>query len=143
MPIVEPDEPRGWPKASIATDEEMESNPHVIVTPDAPWDPHGLIMPGGLDEDGYPTVDCFVQRIISDESHGINCHHHMYEIDSASFSIDGNTEQLLLERMISSINVEMPRNLGKLQSHTRHSQFDPAHVAAIFNVGIGTAKDIL
>ena len=43
------------------TDEELESNPHIIVTCDAPWDPHGLIMPGGLNKDGYPTVDHFVQ----------------------------------------------------------------------------------
>jgi hypothetical protein len=33
--------------------------------------------------------------------------------------------------------------MEKLQSKTRHSQFEPEHVAAVFGVSLGTAKNIL
>ncbi len=45
--------------------------------------------------------------------------------------------------MIKSVNVTTTRELQKLQSQMRHSKFTPEHVATLFNVGIGTAKDIL
>ena len=60
-----------------------------------------------------------------------------------SLSINGNTEQLLIERMISSVHISSIRHMDKLQSKTRHSQFSPEHVATIFGVSLGTAKNIL
>ena len=35
-------------------DDELTISPHIVVTSDIPWDPHGLIMPGGLDD--MPTI---------------------------------------------------------------------------------------
>ncbi len=58
-------------------------------------------------------------------------------------SVNGNTEQLLVERMISSVHVSSTQHMEKLQSKTQHSQFKPEHVAAVFGVRFGTAKNIL
>ena len=65
---------------------------------------------------------------------------YMYETNCVSMSVNGNTEQLLVERMISSVHVSSTRHMEKLQSKTRHSQFEPEHVAS---VSLGTAKNIL
>jgi hypothetical protein len=67
----------------------------------------------------------------------------MYETNCISMSVNGNTEQLLVERMISSVRVSSMQHMEKLQSKTRHSQFEPEHVAAVFSVSLGTAKNIL
>ncbi len=67
----------------------------------------------------------------------------MYETDCVSISVNGNTEQLLMERMISSVHVFTTRHMEQLQSKTRHLKHEPEHVAAVFGVGIATAKDIL
>ncbi len=125
------------------SDEELESYPHVVLTCDKPWDPHGLVMPGGMDDTGHPCDDRVIQQVQSNMSHGIKRHHHMYETDCVTISVNGNTEQLLMERMISSVHVSTTRHMEKLQSKTRHSKYEPEHVAAVFGVGIATAKDIL
>ena len=70
---------------------EMDTYPHIVVTCDQPWDPQRLIMPGGLDEFGRETADRTIQQVLSNMSHGVNRHHHMYETDSIVYSIDGNT----------------------------------------------------
>jgi hypothetical protein len=124
-------------------DDEMETYPHVVLTSDTRWDPEGLIMPGGLDESGLPIGDRLVQQVRSDSARNINRHHNMFETDRVSVTVDGNTEQLLMERIINSVHVESTRHMERLQSKTRHSIFEPEHVATIFNIGIGTAKDIL
>ncbi len=66
-----------------------------------------------------------------------------YETDLLAYSIDGNTEQLVYERMIHTVSTSMPRALNELHSTTRHSKHTPEHVSRIFNVGLGMAKDIL
>jgi hypothetical protein len=104
-------------------DNELDTYPHVVITCDKPWDPHGLIMPGGMDDTGHPKNDRMIQRVTSDASHGVNRHHHMYETDCVSMSVNGNTEQLLMERMISSVHVSSTRHMEELQSKTQHSQF--------------------
>ena len=124
-------------------DAEMETYPHIVITSNNLWDPHRLIMPGGLDESGLLVDDRMIQQVQSDQDRGINQHHHMYETDCVFMSVDGNTEQLLMECMINSVHVSSVRHMEKLQSKTRHSQYSLEHIAAIFNVGIGTAKDIL
>ena len=100
-------------------------------------------MPGGLDESGRTTTDRTIQQIRSNVSHGMNRHHHMYETDCVTHSIDGNTEQLLIERMINSVNMTIERRSEELISKTRHSKFTPEHVANLFGCNIGMAKDIL
>ena len=124
-------------------DDEMELYPHVVLTSDRPWDPQGLVMPGGLGESGLPSDERIIQRLQVNERQGTNRHHLMHETDCIALTVDGNTEQLLLERIINSVHVSTKQHMGKLQSTTRHSQFRPEHVAAIFGVGLGTAKDIL
>ena len=86
-------------------DLELETYPHVILMSDTPWDPHGLVMPRGLDESGLPTTDQLIQQIHSNIRRGANRHHNIYETDCVSITIDGNTEQLLMERMVKSVNV--------------------------------------
>jgi hypothetical protein len=78
-------------------DDEMDLYPHVVLTSDIPWDPQGLIMPNGLDDSGLPTGDRAILQVNSDAILGINRHHNMYETDRVSITIDGNTEQLLME----------------------------------------------
>jgi hypothetical protein len=124
-------------------DDEMELYPHVVLTSDRPWDPQGLVMPGGLDVSGLPPDDRIIQRLQIDERQGMNRHHLMHETDCVALTVDGNTEQLLLERIINSVHVSTIQHMGKLQLTTRHSQFRLEHVAAIFGVSLGTAKDIL
>ena len=121
------------------TDDEMDMYEHVVITSDEPWDPHNLVMPGGDNDnkatDSYARV---IQQIMLTERH-----HERYESDCVALTIDGNTEQLLYERMIQSIRVTAQRQVLELQSSTRHSMFTPEHVAQIFGVGISTAQDIL
>ena len=124
-------------------DDEMDLYPHVVLTSNIPWDPQGLIMPNGLDDSGLPTSDQAILQVNSDAILGINRHHNMYETDRVSITIDGNTEQLLMEQMINSVHISSTRHMDKLQSKTQHSKFEPEHVASIFNVCLGTAKDIL
>jgi hypothetical protein len=130
-------------KTRYPDDDELDTYPHVVITCDKPWDPHGLIMPGERDDTGHPKNDRMIHQITSNASHGVNRHHHMYETDCISMSVNGNTEQLLVERMISSVHVSSTRHMEELQSKTRHSQFEPEHVAAVFGVSLGTAKSIL
>ena len=42
-------------------DNELDMYPHVVITCDKPWDPHGLIMPGGMDDTGHPKNDHMIQ----------------------------------------------------------------------------------
>jgi hypothetical protein len=99
-------------------DNELDTYPHVVITCDKPWDPHGLIVPGGMDDTGHPKNDRMIQRVTSDASHGVNRHHHMYETDSVSMSVNGNMEQLLMERMISSVHVSSTQHMEELQTKT-------------------------
>lgn len=124
-------------------DDELNIYPHVVVTSDMPWDPHGLVMPGGLDDAAEPVNDRMIKRITSNATKEVDRHHRIYESDCMSLSINGNTEQLLIERMISSVHISSIRHMDKPQSKTRHSQFSPEHVATIFGVSLGTAKNIL
>ncbi len=64
-------------------------------------------------------------------------------IDTRAITIDGNTEQLLCERMIQSVRVNERQQIVELHSSTRHSQYTTEHVAKVFGVGIGTAQEIL
>ena len=125
------------------TDFEMEHYPHVVVTSDQTWDPQALVMPGGLDDSGRSTADRTVQQVKSNISRYANRHHEMYETDRVALSIDGNTEQLFIERMINSIHVTHARHVDELVSKTRHSKFMPEHVSNVFDCSIGMAKDIL
>jgi hypothetical protein len=125
------------------SDVELEMYPHIVLTSDIPWDPHGLVMPGGLDDTDDPFNNRMIQRVTSNAANGINRHHEMYESDCISFSVNGNTEQLIIERMISSVQISSVRHMEKLQSKTRHSQFGPEHVATVFGVSLSTAKNIL
>ena len=99
-------------------------------------------MPGGA-----TPSNRVAQKVHSLQFHGMNRHHRMYETDCVSHSNFGNTEQLQLERIIQSINVDITKNgsstVAKLYSSTRHSQFTPEHISKIWNVGIEIAKDIL
>lgn len=122
------------------TDFEMDTFTHVVLTSEMPWDPSDTIMPGGA------ARDRFVQKVQSLAFHGSNRHHKIYETDSVTYATFGDTEQLQLERIIQSVNVDTPSrmdSISELYSLTRHSQFTPEHVAKIWNVGVGTAKDIL
>ena len=123
--------------------DKLESYPHVVLTYEKPWDPHGLVMPGGIDDTDNPWDDCVIKRVQSNMSRGVKRQHHMYKTNCVSISVNGNTEQLLMERMISSVHVSTTRHMEKLQSKTRHSKYKSKHVAAVFGVGIATAKDIL
>jgi hypothetical protein len=38
-------------------DNKLDTYPHIIITSDKSWDPHGLIMPGGLDDMDHPKND--------------------------------------------------------------------------------------
>ena len=97
------------------TDLEMETYPHVVLTCEAPWDPSGIAMPGGL------TQDRFVQKVQSLQFHGTNRHHHMYETDCVAYSNFMDTEQLQMESAIKSINVDYTSgavNIAQLHSTT-------------------------
>ena len=122
------------------TDEEMDTYEHVVITSDIPWDPHSLVMPGGDNKndtvmDNYARI---VQEMLTNERH-----HHRYESDSMAITIDGNTEQLLYERMIRSVRATSERRIIELHSTTRHSKYTTEHVAKVFGVGLTTAQHIL
>ena len=126
-----------------SSNNDLNMYPHIVVTSDTPWDPHGLVMPGGLGDTDDIDNDRMTQQVTLNTFRNNNRHHQMYESDRISFSINGNMEQLIIDRMISSAHISSIRHMEQLQSKTRHSQFGPEHVAAIFGVGLGTAKDIL
>ena len=134
--------------SSYPSDDDMDSFPYVVVTSDTTWDPCSIVMPGGRTGNVGP-LDRTVQQIQSYAFHGTNCHHHLYETDCVALSTFGDTEQLLMERIIQTVNVDIgnvqssPLCIGQLHSSRRHSQFTPEHISKIWNVGIGIAKDIL
>ena len=137
--------------SSYPTDDEMDSYPHVVLTCDTPWDPQGVVMPGGATRNDFQP-DRLIAKVQSNELHGYNRHHHMYESDCVAHSTFGSTEQLFMERMIQSIVIDHGVNgpvirtgatIAELHSTQRHSQFTPEHISKIWNVGIGIAKDIL
>ena len=85
----------------------MEMYEHVVITSDQPWDPHNLVMPGGDNDDRVMgDYACAIQQIMSNERH-----HERYESDCVALTIDGNTEQLLYERMIQSVQVTKQRQV--------------------------------
>jgi hypothetical protein len=124
-------------------DTETEEYPHAVVMSDTPWDPQSLIMPGGIEDTSSTTMDRMVKRVSYQHFHGQRCDHQLYKTDCASYSIDGNTEQLLLKGMIGSIHVALVAHMNELISKTRYSNFTPEHGSHVFNVNLGTAKDIL
>ena len=89
------------------TDDEIEMYEHIVITSDQPWDPNNLVMPGG-DNDNSATGDyaCAIQQMMSNERH-----HKRYESDCVALTIDGNTEQLLYERMIQSVQTTKQRQV--------------------------------
>ncbi len=122
---------------------EVSTRPRRVVMSDINWDPHGLVMPGGLDDADDPINDRMIKRIATNATKGVNRHHRIYKSHCMSLSINGNTEQLLIERMIGSVHISLIRHMEKLHSKIRHSQFSPEHIATIFGVSLGTAKNIL
>ena len=104
----------------------MNTNEHVIVTSDQPWDPQGLLMPGGDNSQTNMNDERFIQQMRSHIKQNSNRHHNTYESDCVALTIDGNTEQLLYERMIKSVQVTDKQRLNEIQSTT-----------------IGTAQDII
>jgi hypothetical protein len=76
----------------------------------------------------------------------------MYKSDCVALSAFGDMEQLLMECIVQSIDIDLSRNrpiithgvaVMELHSSRHHSQFTPEHISKIWNVGIGMAKDIL
>jgi len=117
-------------------DHELETCEHIIITSDAEWKPHELKMGRSLDR--------VVERVQTDQRCSNERHHFTYETDCHLFNMDGNTEQLLFERMISAVHVTTDaRTAQELLSSTRHSKFTVEHVSKLFNVGIDKAKEIL
>ena len=43
------------------SDDELETYPHVVLTCDKPRDPHGLVMPEGMDDTGHPCDNHVIQ----------------------------------------------------------------------------------
>ena len=74
-----------------SNDDELKMYPHITVMCDKPWDPHGLIMPGGLDDTGHQTI----QQVTS------NVPHHMYETNCVLISIDGTPNNFLWNTWLS------------------------------------------
>jgi hypothetical protein len=37
-------------------DNELDMYPYIVIMSDKPWDPHGLIMPGGFDDMAFTTM---------------------------------------------------------------------------------------
>lgn len=93
-------------------------------------------MPGGITAT-TTVVDRTIQQVVHDSANNFNRHHDMYESDRVLYSVDGNTEQLLMERILQSVRI------SEIHSKTRHTTITPETVSEIFNVGIGRANDIL
>jgi hypothetical protein len=55
-------------KTRYPDDNELDTYPHVVVTNNKPWDPHGLTMPGGMDDTGHPKNDRMIHRVTSEAS---------------------------------------------------------------------------
>ncbi len=123
--------------SSYASNDGMDSFPHMVLTSDTPWDPCNLVMPGGTN-----NPDRFARQV---QSHTFR---HLHETESAH----EDTERLLMERIINSVTIDYGQSrhaanssvtVLQLHSSRRHSQFTPEHISKIWNVGLGMAKDIL
>jgi hypothetical protein len=115
------------------SDDEMENCTHIILTSDNEWRPQDVNM--GANSDHHRLVE----QVSSDQAFERNRHHMIYETDCLLFNADGNTEQLLLERIISSVTV----TVNEVLSNARHSSFTIEHISKVFNVGTSKAKEIL
>ncbi len=47
------------------SDDDLNMYPHIVVTSDTPWDPHGLVMPGGLGVTDDIANDRMTQQVTS------------------------------------------------------------------------------
>ncbi len=103
--------------------------------------PSWLDLAWGIGWYGHPINDHMTNWATSNASHGINCHHQMYEDGYILMSVNGSTEQLLIEHMISSVHISLIWHMDKLQPKSQHSQFKPKHVAALFGVSLSTVKN--
>ncbi len=92
--------------SSYPTNEEMELYPHIVITSNESWDPQSLVIPGRLVSNRYQP-DRFIEKVQSHQLIGTNRHQHMYESDCIALSTFGDMEQLLMERIVQSVNVDL------------------------------------
>ena len=107
-----------------------------MITSNQTWDPHTLTMPGGMPDD-LPYAHQSAYAIGTAQNH--LCH----ETDCVAYHTHGMTEQTFIKRLMQSVHVTTMRHMSEIATKTRHSQFTPEHIAAVFNVNLGTTKDIL
>ncbi len=67
----------------------------------------------------------------------------MYKTACVLMTVNGNTKQLFIECMISSVHISLIQHMDKQQPKMRHSQFKPEYAAVVFGVSLGTIKNIL
>jgi hypothetical protein len=126
-------------ESKYPSDQEMEECIHVVLTSDNEWNPHEVNMRA------FSEHHRLIEQVSSDQVSERNRDHLIYESDCHLFNTDGNTEQLLFERMVSSVIVSPDdiRSAREVLSNTRHSTFTTEHISKIFNVGTHKAKEIL
>ena len=121
------------------SDRDMETCTHIVLSSDREWNPSDIKM-HPLDHEHTRIIE----HVRLAQRDNINRDHHRHETDLQLFYIDGNTEQLLTERIISAINITTdPIMAQEVLSTARHSKHTVEHISNLFTVGIEKAKEIL
>ena len=109
------------------SDDELQDNPHIVLTLDSPWDPHQLEMPGSIGSQN--DLHDFLNRAVS----SINNNYHLNNAEHGHEDNDLDFMSQLIHN----------RHACATMSESRHSKFTPDHVACVFGIRIAKAKEVL
>ena len=124
-------------ETTYPTLDELERCTHVTLTSDRLWNPHDISMTN-------TTGTRLIEEIASNQMWSQEREHYTFHTDFQLYHTDGNTEQLLFERLVQQTMVTMDtRTAQELHTSQRHSKYTVEHISKIFNVGMSKAKDIL
>jgi hypothetical protein len=114
--------------------EDLEKYEWLELTENKPWIPSSIqLSHTSVDNDNYSMSDdrdVFAMSLQHD--------HDNYESDYVLERNFGSNEQLLCQRMISSV-----RSTSAVKSNDRHSKHTPEHIAKVFDITIDKARDML
>lgn len=61
-------------------------------------------------------IEAWITQLVKADAYwGVNWHQNIYKTDCISITMDGNTEQLLMEQMINSVHVSSMQHMEKLE----------------------------
>ena len=117
--------------------DDLDKYPWIELTDNKPWNPSMIqLSHNSGDDNGHNILD---DRVVFEMSSRHD--HDEFESDYVFERYFNTTEQLLYERMISSVSGT--RSTSAVISNDRHSKHTLEHIAMVFDITIDKARDML